>query len=411
MLVPIGISVSGYYYFFMDAKSTALNIFVHCVLGLVFIPIRFFKVSNTTSINVGLLILCSFLFGTALRTGGPESVALYWLPTIPLIASSYIPRRYCGIWIFIVTSIFIFFFTGFSLEHFPSEVNPESLLIQKAISGFSMIVTFGTFAFISAKGREFINLKRMEAEAAASRSSNLASLGEMAGGIAHEINNPLMIISGSALVIEKQLKKPVEDIEIEKLEKHLNTIKKTVKRASVIIKGLKTLARDGSNDKTEEMQLCDLFEDVLSFMGPRLRHQDISLNFDIQNPLLRINFPLYKVQFSQVILNLLNNSFDAIENNEEKWIAIDLEKTEAGHFIRITDSGKGIPKEIAEKMFNPFFTTKPVGKGTGLGLPLCHSIVEKCGGTLLYDINHKNTSFLIQLPNPVLSDEKSKEAS
>lgn len=104
------------------------------------------------------------------------------------------------------------------------------------------------------------------------------------------------------------------------------------------------------------------------------------------------------VQISQVLLNLLNNAFDAIELLPEKWIKLDAMKMEDTIVIHVTDSGHGIPEEEREKIFQPFYTTKPIGKGTGLGLSLSRKIVQDHKGTLTLDTNSAHTRFVIKIP-------------
>lgn len=103
-------------------------------------------------------------------------------------------------------------------------------------------------------------------------------------------------------------------------------------------------------------------------------------------------------QSPQVLLNLINNAHDALENADEKWIEIKLEETENEIRLSVSDSGPGIPHELKEKIFNPFFTTKPVGKGTGMGLSISHGIVRSHHGSLEFNDKEKRTSFVNSLP-------------
>ena len=104
------------------------------------------------------------------------------------------------------------------------------------------------------------------------------------------------------------------------------------------------------------------------------------------------------IQIEQVLLNLLNNSFDAIADLEEKWIRVDVEAEDHFVNIKVVDSGKGIPAEASEKIMMPFFTTKEVGKGTGLGLSISSGILKSHGGELSLDRNAANTTFVIRVP-------------
>jgi C4-dicarboxylate-specific signal transduction histidine kinase len=103
-------------------------------------------------------------------------------------------------------------------------------------------------------------------------------------------------------------------------------------------------------------------------------------------------------QLSQVLLNLLSNAFDAVSALSEKWVRLTVTQEEQKLIIKVIDSGNGIPSDIAEKIMQPFFTTKVIGKGTGLGLSISRGIIESHEGALFYDPSEKNTTFVIELP-------------
>ena len=160
----------------------------------------------------------------------------------------------------------------------------------------------------------------------------------------------------------------------------------------------------------EEIVLSEVFDDVLSFLSSRFVHQEVDLIFDNGNPLLNTVMELYRVQFSQVVLNLLTNSFDAVSDLRDRWVKIELLERKNAFELVFTDSGKGIPDEVAQNIFTPFYTTKPPGKGTGLGLSLCNSIIEKCGGELRYEKNNPNTCFVVTLPKSLAVSKTSLKA-
>ncbi|MEK6579858.1 MAG: HAMP domain-containing sensor histidine kinase, partial [Bdellovibrionota bacterium] len=105
-----------------------------------------------------------------------------------------------------------------------------------------------------------------------------------------------------------------------------------------------------------------------------------------------------QTQLSQVLLNLFNNAYDAVQTLTDKWIKIKVADTDQWVEIWVTDSGPGISSEVVSKMFQPFFTTKGVGKGTGLGLSISKKIIETHGGTLNVEMESPNTCFRITLP-------------
>lgn len=224
-------------------------------------------------------------------------------------------------------------------------------------------------------------------------SAKMSSLGEMAGGIAHEINNPLAIIGLSANQICEALAKKPADLAFAK--ESAEKIAQTVRRIGKIVKGLRSFSRSGEKDPFSPSYLKQIIDDTLELCRERFHSGGIQLTVNCPPDLL---IPCRAVQISQVILNLLNNSFDAISHLSSPWIQILVGQSDGFVEIRITDSGNGIPPHISEKLMAPFFTTKEVGSGTGLGLSISKGIVEDHGGTLEYVSESKNTEFLIRLP-------------
>ncbi len=225
-------------------------------------------------------------------------------------------------------------------------------------------------------------------------SSKLSSLGEMAGGIAHEINNPLAVIDGKVYQLKTLLAK--DPINPEAINKSLITIENMVQRISKIIGGLRSFSRDGSSDPYEKAQLKAIIDETIPLCQSRFTQAGVMLKLGTVDESLRIN--CRSTEISQIILNLLGNAFDAVESYKEKWVQLDVVEYNQFFDIRVTDSGTGIPKDIQQKMLQPFFTTKPVGKGTGLGLSISMGIAKAHQGSLFIDQECKNTCFVLRLP-------------
>jgi PAS domain S-box-containing protein len=230
--------------------------------------------------------------------------------------------------------------------------------------------------------------------------ARLASLGEMAGGIAHEINNPLMIISGRVSIIRKHLKK--EETDIDSLMKSLDTINKTLDRINKIILGLRVVSRESNEFKRDTICYKDIFDNILVLCYEKFKYLGIDLKVNMDDVAFSYSIFIDQVQISQVLVNLFSNASDAVADLQEKWIEIKITRHSNYDVIRITDSGAGVPLEIQDKVFNPFYTSKDVGKGTGLGLSISKSIMNKHGGDLEIDKQCENTSFLMTLPTGFL---------
>jgi signal transduction histidine kinase len=221
----------------------------------------------------------------------------------------------------------------------------------------------------------------------------LSSLGQMAGGVAHEINNPLAIIKGKATLIRRKLE--TDKIDLGNNLKDFDLIEATVDRIAKIIKGLKNYSRNAENDPFESINAQVLIDDTLELCKSKFTNRLVELKISCPPDLFIQCRP---AQISQILLNLLGNSSDAIENFEEKWIQVKVKQiNDRIHFI-VSDSGSGISPEIVEKLMRPFFTTKPLGKGTGLGLSISKGIAEAHGGKLSYLESEKNTTFVLDIP-------------
>jgi PAS domain S-box-containing protein len=224
--------------------------------------------------------------------------------------------------------------------------------------------------------------------------SKMAALGEMAGGIAHEINNPLTVIQGNAKQLIIALDKGQLNDEL--VRKVVEKITNTTQRIAKIIKGLKSFARDGGGDPFTDCSLKMILEDTLAFCEARLKNHGVSLT--ITEVAEDIKVRCRPVQISQVLLNLIHNSEDEIKSLENPWINIEVFQDQYWVCIRVTDCGKGIPKDLAERIMLPFFTTKEPGKGTGLGLSIASGIVKAHNGQFFLDQDYSHTSFVVKLP-------------
>lgn len=233
------------------------------------------------------------------------------------------------------------------------------------------------------------------AEQALAQSSKMVALGEMAGGIAHEINSPLAVIMGHA----NRLRALSEGgrLSVEEVLNSCEKLEKTSMRISRIVRGLRIYSREIDNEELVDILVSELLEDTLSFCVEKFKSHGVDLHLTIepQGAFARCR----PVQISQVLLNLLNNAFDAVKAAQDKWIRVRVIQNQGGAHICVTDSGPGVPKAIKHKIMEPFFTTKPVGVGTGLGLSICTGIISAHGGELYLDESEPHTTFCLTLPS------------
>ncbi|MGE0528367.1 MAG: PAS domain S-box protein [Bdellovibrionales bacterium] len=235
--------------------------------------------------------------------------------------------------------------------------------------------------------------QRKRAELKLIHSAKMSSLGEMAGGIAHEINTPLAIIQAKSDQLVMRLE--TGDFDREIFIKELIKIMNTTDRVAKIIKGLRTFSRSSESDPMDTVPVSQILDDTPELCLEKFRHRSIEFRIpDFGDRKIECR----PAQISQVLLNLLNNSYDAVRELNEKWIEIIIESSADRIKIVVTDSGQGIPTDLHERIMQPFFTTKEVGSGTGLGLSISKGIVEDHHGRLYLDSSKKNTCFVLELP-------------
>lgn len=218
----------------------------------------------------------------------------------------------------------------------------------------------------------------------------LASIGEMASGIAHEINNPLTGIIGLTSFIEKR------DIP-EDIAEDMATIHIEAQRCAAIVKNLLSFARRHTPERKSQ-NIADILEDVLKLRAHDHRIHNISVVKTIQPDLPAVLVDYYQIQ--QVFLNIvLNAESSMIETRQEGTLKIVIDSFEDGVRINFKDDGTGIKPENIRMIFNPFFTTKKVGKGTGLGLSICYGIITSHHGRIYAMSDYgKGAEFVVELP-------------
>ncbi len=242
--------------------------------------------------------------------------------------------------------------------------------------------------------------KRVEQELETSRAqmlstSRLSALGIMAGGIAHEINNPLAVIHASAENMVRMAESGA--VEVPAVLRNSLRITHTADRISRIIRSLRHVAREGRADEFRATPVRRIVEETRELCTERFRAHNVRLSVSPIDPDLVVN--CRETQICQILLNLLQNAFDAlVELEGDRWVELDVSDSPGWVIFSVIDSGPGIPLEHRERIMEPFFTTKPVGKGVGLGLSISKSFALEHGGTLELDQGSPRTCFRLKLP-------------
>ncbi|MBL7557918.1 MAG: GHKL domain-containing protein [Bdellovibrionaceae bacterium] len=226
------------------------------------------------------------------------------------------------------------------------------------------------------------------------QNAKMSALGRMAAGMAHEINNPLAIIVGKA----SSLKRSVDSsntIDTETLSQDLGKILNTANRIAKIINSLRSFSRNGAQDPFFDVSLKSWLAETLELCRQSMLSKAITLNV-AEVPDIKIR--CRESQLSQVLVNLLNNSVDAVKNQTKKEISLTFEITKKMLHIYVRDTGPQIPDDVQSRLMEPFFTTKAPGAGTGLGLSISLGIMREHGGNIRFIPHDGHTCFVMEVP-------------
>ena len=289
-------------------------------------------------------------------------------------------------------------------QHLPARYSARDYHLYSAALALA-IVLFSLFLISQANARaeralrlDIAERERAERELAATRqasitSAKMAALGEMSANVAHEVNNPLAAILLRAQRLELLAAKDRLDVDV--VLKTSREIDATVDRIRRIIDALRFFARQADEDPPRPERVQAIVADTVELCAQRFRHRGIDLVID---PIAEdLYVECRGAQISQVLLNLLNNALDAVDGQPVRRVRV--QAADAGGEVRIVvaDSGPGVPAEIEHRIMEPFFTTKRIGHGTGLGLSVSKGIAETHGGQLTHDLLGSETRFVLTL--------------
>ncbi|TMQ08080.1 MAG: hypothetical protein E6J91_34050 [Deltaproteobacteria bacterium] len=289
---------------------------------------------------------------------------------------------------------------------------PVSLFADSVATdfGIGVLAVFGTFSFRRVRIAELAT-QRARAEAVEqlrlsehrrAQAERLASLGQLAAGVAHEINNPLFAVSANVEILASEDGLAGPDLSAAEAQSVLADLQHGISRIAQIVKDLKEYS-SGSPDKLQPCQVDEVISDALRLASFKLgKRIEVRRTCEVGLPAVTVN----RRKLSQVLLNLLVNSAEAMDEarTENPYVLVTAERAGDAIEIAVQDNGPGIPAQVAGRLFEPFVTSKPVGKGTGLGLALSREYVGSFGGKLeLTPIAGPGVRFSIHLPASRLS--------
>lgn len=227
--------------------------------------------------------------------------------------------------------------------------------------------------------------------------SKSAALGEMAGGLSHEVNNSLMVILGTIRQMERKMKINAHDDP--EYDKKIGRMIESIQKITSIIDGLKYFSLEHDQVPREFVSLKQIMERTLNYSQEMLKAHSIELTVD---EIPDVTISCHPMELTQAMFSILKNADEALVNLKspaDRWIKIRFGRGHKKVLIKIINGGPMIPKEIREKVFQPFFTTKDVGEGTGLSLSIAKGILREHGGDLTIEEGESKTCFLLELPH------------
>ncbi|WP_339496516.1 ATP-binding protein [Pseudomonas canadensis] len=255
----------------------------------------------------------------------------------------------------------------------------------------------GTLVEVQAVGRDNTEVRRSQQQL--TQSAKMATLGEMATGLAHEINQPLNVMRMAIVNVLKRLSNG--DAQIDYLTEKLQRIDTQVQRAARVVDHMRVFGRR-SEIEQQPFDPSQAVEGTLSLLGEGLRGKGVELRITPAD--FKVQVKGHVDQLEQVLINLMVNARDALLSKREKdpgfrpWIALHCEHDSRHVRIWVEDNGGGIDPRLLERIFEPFFTTKPIGVGTGLGLSVSYGIAENMGGRLSVANGEHGARFCVELP-------------
>jgi len=233
-----------------------------------------------------------------------------------------------------------------------------------------------------------------------SHAEKLAAIGRLAGGVAHEINNPL----GGILAFTQILLR--DNVTAEERVDYLGEIEKSALRCKTIVESLLRFARQNPVAERKALSLNQVIEEALRFVQHKFRMMDVNLDVELEAELPMIRASANQIE--QILINLLSNALDAVGAVQDPtagrgFIRVRTLAEGESVLLEMTDSGPGISQAAAERIFDPFFTTKEEGKGTGLGLAVTYALVQEHGGQISAR-NHAQGGATFRVSFPALAD-------
>lgn len=368
-------------------------VFAYCTLNL-FLPWITRRFDHhwhfgLLSLSVGTVLL----FLRILDTGGLSGVTISWV-TLPPIVFALILGTKAMVFSVIMCSVYILFLVTFA-EKLDLVRSLDHSLEKNSIIILLLVFLHGILT------RIFVRQKRKTADELAKTLSSLkqtrklASLGTMASGIAHQINNPLMILLSQTEIIRREIELlELQDERRELIQRCSKRLDQHILKIQSVVNALLVIGKSHPKETFRFIALSPIISEAIEYVHQRFPSRKTVFKLPPDDLIVHGQ----NVLLVQLLLNLLTNAHEAVENDAQGWVRLDYSIFEDKIQIRVSNSGLKIDPKIRDGLFSPFFTTKPLSRGNGLGLVLSRTIAEIHDGHLDYNDEEKFTTFELTLP-------------
>jgi signal transduction histidine kinase len=395
------------------------NFFISAVIA---ISILVLKRKRTQAVVLSIQRVVTFILGVLflyyIFSSHQQEYKVLWSYPYPFIVYFMFGKREGIAWMLVFYGLTVsLFLMPFVISDLPGYNNAFSLrfLISFAIVGVLSHIFFKTHEatqqLLEAQYQQLLDSENRyrtayetlkETQAQLVQSGKLAAIGQLAAGVAHELNQPLMVARTNAQFVLRELDK--EAMTPENMRERIQFIEKCTKRMMNIINHLRTFSRQ-SQEAFSPVDINSVVTNGILMMGEQLRVHNVELRLELAEHLPKVMGNAN--QLEQVFLNIITNARDAVLEARTDESTKGLIEVSTGAFgknrewveVLVRDTGKGLDRKDLDRIFEPFFTTKEVGKGTGLGLSISHGIVKEHGGTIsVTGTGSEGTVFSVHLP-------------
>lgn len=404
-LVGMGLFHTVYYYIKYNAVALSMACALASLAALALPLVKKVFKSHLISANYVVGVMFFTLTFLVLHTGGMKASAVWWLGTVPILASFLLNAPMAFLWYLIVILDYALILYLQNHNALPVNVLDGAQLQKLMLTSLFFCTSLITALCVLADSlREKTSLEKEELQKKSYQLSQLASLGKLSAGVAHEINNPLAVIQGAELKIGRMIQ---SDGQVDKnmLTHYMQMIDKNIKRINHITSSMRTFSVNEHSTQIVSIHLQGLLNSLLEVFHSRLSTEQVKVQtYFCDEPVIVEG--IYSEIF-QAFQNLMENSLDELKHVKGvKRIEILLEKSEGQVSVFFKDNGRGISDSMKEKIFEPFFTTKEIGEGKGLGLTYAYNVFTHTGGQLVLEPEIEMTSFRVTLPVLSINEEE-----